>query len=88
MVPKALDTLVAALDTEDSLTAAVHILKASGIFGYVPPAGETRPEVIQAQRTLAAWEREHIAERTQDARAAKEERRVLDRLAGNIIFHE
>ena len=76
LVPRALDTLAAALDGEESLTAAVHVLKASGLYGLVVPTGETDPALIAAHMTLAADERAHAED---NARIAIQ-RRGLDRM--------
>jgi hypothetical protein len=61
LLPKALDVLARALDGETPLPAAVHVLKACGLYGMVPPQGPTEVEdavlaraTRQSQRRSAA----------------------------------
>jgi hypothetical protein len=53
LLPKALDVLEQALEGETPLPAAVHVLKAGGLYGMLPPQGPT--EVADAE--IAAQQR-------------------------------
>jgi hypothetical protein len=44
LAPKALAVLARALDGEEPLPAAVHVLKACGLYGMLPPRGPTEVE--------------------------------------------
>jgi hypothetical protein len=48
LVPKALDVLAEELAGERRLTAAVHIVKAVGLYGLAAPSGPTDPEELVA----------------------------------------
>jgi hypothetical protein len=60
LVPKAMDTLEAAVsDEQQGLTAAVHILKAAGLYGLREPHGSIHVDEIesaeQRREMLSAW---------------------------------
>jgi hypothetical protein len=58
LLPRALDTLEAALDGDQSLVAAVHILKASGVYkGLQPPQGPTEPEDAEIDERRRQFDR-------------------------------
>jgi hypothetical protein len=65
LLPKALDVLAQALEDETPLPAAVHILKACGLYGLPQPDGPTDPEEIaidaQAHANLADWQADRVA---------------------------
>ena len=44
LLPKALDVIAQELEGETPLPAAVHVLKACGLYGMLPPRGPTEPE--------------------------------------------
>ena len=44
LLPKALEVLTHELEGEHPLPAAVHVLKACGLYGALPPSGPTEPE--------------------------------------------
>jgi hypothetical protein len=44
LLPKALDVLARELEGETPLPAAVHVLKACGLYGMLPPRGPTEVE--------------------------------------------
>jgi hypothetical protein len=57
LVPKALDVLERELDGERALTAAIHVLKATSLYGVFVPRGETDPEEIEADERSLKIER-------------------------------
>jgi hypothetical protein len=57
LVPRALTVLEESLDGGDQLQAAVHVLKASGVYGAPPPSGPIDPE------EFAIEERERVFNR-------------------------
>jgi hypothetical protein len=46
LLPKALELLKCELEGEAPLPAAVHVLKACGLYGMVPPRGPTEVEDV------------------------------------------
>ena len=76
MVPKALQALEGALETESALTAAVHVLKACGLYGVQFNAGPTDPEDLEAieqRQAIARADHDEVmelerAERKQELR--------------------
>jgi hypothetical protein len=60
LLPKALDVLARELEGETPLSAAVHVLKACGMYGMVPPQG---PAEVQ-DALLAEQERQGQRRRT------------------------
>jgi hypothetical protein len=44
LLPKALEVLKCGLEGETPLPAAVHVLKACGLYGMLPPRGPTEVE--------------------------------------------
>ena len=44
LLPKALEVLKSELESETPLPAAVHVLKACGLYGMLPPCGPTEVE--------------------------------------------
>jgi hypothetical protein len=62
LAPKALEVLVWELEGEAPLAAAIHVLKASGLYGGIAaPAGPTDPDTIAIAQQLDADERQHTA---------------------------
>jgi translation initiation factor RLI1 len=59
LIPKALETLEGSLgDERQAMAAAVHILKAAGLYGLPEPSGSIHVDEIEsAERTrqLSAW---------------------------------
>jgi hypothetical protein len=49
LVPKALDVLADELDGEKRLAAAIHIVKAVGMYGLPPPSGPVDPMEFEVQ---------------------------------------
>ena len=65
LLPKALDVVERELDGEDPLPAAVHVLKASGVYGVPAPSGPTEVEdavIAQKQRHQDRMRRGLMAE--------------------------
>lgn len=50
LIPKALEVVTKALEGEQALPAAVHVLKACGLYGTVAPRGLTEPRDIALQQ--------------------------------------
>jgi hypothetical protein len=54
LLPRALDTLEAALDGEQPLAAAIHVLKACGLYGGIPaptgPVDVEEADIAQRRR--------------------------------------
>jgi hypothetical protein len=59
LVPEALEVLQEELTGPDRLAAAVHVLKAAGLYGVVLPPGPSEPEVVAAEMRLAEDARQH-----------------------------
>ena len=58
LLPKALEVLARALDGDTPLPAAVHVLKACGLYGMLPPQGPTALEdAVLAQETRQSQRR-------------------------------
>ncbi len=60
LVPKAMDALeVAVSDEQQGVAAAVHILKAAGLYGLPAPGGSIHVDEIKSaelmRETLSAW---------------------------------
>jgi hypothetical protein len=60
LVPKAMDALeVAVSDEKQGVAAAVHILKAAGLYGLPEPGGSIHVDEIKSaelmRETLSAW---------------------------------
>lgn len=64
LLPKAIDVIAAELGGENSLPAAVQVLKASGAYGVGAPSGPTTPEDGELE------ERERTEERNRRAMIA------------------
>jgi hypothetical protein len=63
LLPRAVEIVQAELEGDTPLPAAVHVLKACGLYGAAAaPAGSTEPEEIAAQMQVAADVRQHAAE--------------------------
>ena len=77
LLPKALEVLTCELEGEHPLLAAVHVLKACGLYGSLAaPTGETDPQAIALAMKLKADDRSHAAEDT----AITIQRRHFDRM--------
>ena len=62
LAPKAMEVLKAELEGETPLQAAIHVLKACGLYGGIAaPRGATDPRVLAAALQLAADARQHAA---------------------------
>jgi hypothetical protein len=48
-LPRALDVLAEELDGEKRLVAAIHIVKAVGLYGMPSPSGPTDPNELEAE---------------------------------------
>jgi hypothetical protein len=56
LVPKALETLEGSLsDEKQGVAAAVHVLKAAGLYGLPAPEGLINAEEIEAGKALWSW---------------------------------
>src|SRR5262245_60188147 len=55
LAPRAMEVLAQALDSADPVPAAIHILKACGLYGGIAaPRGSTDPAILDAAQQLAA----------------------------------
>jgi predicted transcriptional regulator len=82
LAPRAVAVLEQELERENRLQASVHILRACGVYGMVPPAGPTDPATIALAQRLQADERQHGA-----AEAELEmRRRAQDRELAELIL--
>ena len=84
LAPKAMRVLEQALDGEQALQAAVHILRATRLYGTVPPAGPTDPQAIALAMRMAEDDRQHAAEEAELAMRQKEWNRTLARLTNPL----
>ena len=57
LLPKALEVLKGALEGEAPLPAAVHVLKACGLYGMPAPQGPTDVEDVVIAQRRRAYER-------------------------------
>ena len=81
LAPKALEVLARELDGEAPLPAAIHILRAVGLYGGIAaPSGETDPQAIALAMKMKEDERQHAAE---DAAIAIK-RRSFDRMLAQL----
>jgi DNA-binding CsgD family transcriptional regulator len=81
LAPKALAVLARELDGEAPLPAAIHILRAVGLYGGIAaPSGETDPQAIALAMKLKEDDRQHAAE---DAAIAIK-RRSFDRMLAQL----
>jgi hypothetical protein len=84
LAPKALAVLARALDGEEPLPAAVHVLKACWLYGGVQaPSGPTDPEPIALAMKLAEDDRQHAAENAEIAIKRRGFDRMLAQLAAD-----
>jgi hypothetical protein len=84
LLPKALEVLKCALEGETPLPAAVHVLKACGLYGGVQaPSGPTAPEPIALAMKLAEDDRQHAAEHADIAIKRRGFDRMLAQLAAD-----
>ena len=59
LIPAAIGVLSRAIEDEGSLSAAVHVLRAAGVYGQaMEPAGSVEPHVVEAEWELATREAE------------------------------
>ena len=77
LLPKALEVLKSELEGETPLPAAVHVLKACGLYGLVSPTGATDPQKI-------ALEQQRRAEDEEIAQQCRDRDLTLTRLAAGI----
>ena len=84
LLPKAMEVLKSELEGETPLPAAVHVLKACGLYGgLAAPSGSTEPEEIAARLRLAADARQHAAEEADIAIKRRSYDRFLSALASD-----
>jgi len=57
LLPKALEVLKCALEGEQPLPAAMHVLKACGLYGMLPPRGPTEVEDVHLAERECQGER-------------------------------
>jgi hypothetical protein len=63
LAPKAVQVLGQALESAESVSAAIHVLKACGLYGQMPaPSGPTAVEAVALAMKLAEDDRQHAAE--------------------------
>ena len=61
LLPKALEVLTHELEGETPLPAAVHVLKACGLYGMLPPRGPTEVEDVVLAEQQRQGERRRTA---------------------------
>jgi Homeodomain-like domain-containing protein len=61
LLPKALDVIAGELDSERALAAAVHVLRACGLYGIAAPFGPTTSEELELKEREAEGERRRRA---------------------------
>jgi hypothetical protein len=62
LAPKAVQVLAQALDGAEAVSAAIHVLKACGLYGGVAvPRGETDPQMLAAAMQVADDAPQHAA---------------------------
>jgi hypothetical protein len=84
LLPKAIEVLAQALEGEDSLAAAIHVLKSCGLYGTAAaPSGPIEPEGIAARMQLAEDARQHAAEEADIAIKRRSYDRFLSALASD-----
>ena len=83
LAPKAMAVLEKELDGETSLPAAIHVLRACGLYGAAAPAGPIEPEEIAARMQLAADTRQHATEEADIAIKRRSYDRFLSALASD-----
>ena len=57
LLPKALEVLTCELEGEHPLPAAVHVLKACGLYGNVSPLGPTEVEDAEIAQRRRVYDR-------------------------------
>jgi hypothetical protein len=84
LLPKALEVLKSELEGETLLPAAVHVLKACGLYGGVrAPVGETDLQAIALAQQLAEDARAHAAEDVENTIKRRGFDRMLRALAAD-----
>jgi hypothetical protein len=84
LLPRALEVLARALEGEESLAAAIHVLKSCGLYGGVgAPVGETDPQAIALAQRLAEDARTHAAEDVENTIKRRGFDRMLSALAAD-----
>ena len=84
LVPKALAVLARELDGEAPLAAAIHVLKACGLYGGIAtPTGPTDPGTIAIAQELEADERQHAAHEAEITKKRRSFERMMRELASN-----
>ena len=83
LAPKAMAVLEKELDGETPVPAAIHVLRACGLYGAAAPAGPIEPEEIAARMQLAADTRQHAAEEADIAIKRRSYDRFLSALASD-----
>jgi len=86
LLPKALEVLKAELEGEAPLQAAVHVLKACGLYGVCPPWGETDPEKIAEQRAAEQQRRTEEAEHAQEEAERAKRRRAQNLMLERLLY--
>ena len=82
LAPKAMEVLKAELEGETPLQAAIHVLKACGLYGGIAaPRGPIEPDEIAIAMQLKDYDRAHAAENAQIAMQRKGFDRMLSALA-------
>jgi hypothetical protein len=84
LLPRAVEVLKAELEGETPLPAAIHVLKACGLYGTAAaPSGPSEPEEIAARLRLATDTRQHAAEEADIAIKRRSYDRFLSALASD-----
>jgi hypothetical protein len=84
LLPRAVVVLAQALEGEEALAAAIHVLKCCGLYGTrLAPSGPTDPQAIALAMRMAEDTRQHAAEETEIAIKRRHFDRMLSALAAD-----
>jgi hypothetical protein len=84
LLPRAVAVLAQALEEEEALSAAIHLLKATGLYGtLLAPSGPTDPQAIALAMRMAEDSRQHAAEEAEIAIKRRNFDRMLSALAAD-----
>src|SRR5262249_53473124 len=81
LAPKAVQVLAEALESEASVSAAIHVLKICGFPGMtIVPTGAVDPRIVAAEMEMTENEAAHASEETAVAAKKKAYFRAMDNL--------
>jgi hypothetical protein len=84
LLPRAVVVLAQALEGEEALAAAIHVLKCCGLYGtLLAPGGPTDPQAIALAMRMAEDTRQHAAEEAEIAIKRRNFDRMLSALAAD-----